>query len=259
MWVYKGKNVKGTIVIVHGAGEHHGRYHWLIQRWVEHGYHVVIGDLPGQGYNISNRGYIKSYMDYVLEVERWIEKAHTLKRPTFIVAHSMGALVTIEILMRKRMHVDGIVFSSPSLGIAKVSGKLVYHGAKIANLLAPTLQVTTSITEELVTRNDEQLRKDAKDPFILSKVSVHWFRELVRMIKRANERAPEFPDIPLLILQGGKDLVVDKQAVYHWFHKIPSTDKMYKEFKGLYHEVFNEPEKEEVFHYARCFLEMHLP
>lgn len=257
MWIHETKKPKGTIVIIHGAGEHHGRYRWLIEQFLTSGYHVVIGDLPGQGYNISHRGYIHTFMEYVLEVEKWIATSHMLKRPTYIVAHSMGALVAIELMMQKRVHIDGLIFSSPSLGIANVPNKFINYGAKIANFFTPTLQVTTSIRKEVATRNDEQIRRDEKDPFILSSVSVHWFRELLRMIERAHEHVLQFPNIPLLILQGGNDLVVDRQAVYQWFNQLPSKDKMYKEFPGLYHEVFNEPEKEEVFKYAHYFLEMH--
>lgn len=70
--------------MVHGAMEHHGRYGWLIEMWRVSGFHVVMGDLPGQGMTTrSRRGHIDSFQEYLIEVKDWIQAAYTFDLPVF--------------------------------------------------------------------------------------------------------------------------------------------------------------------------------
>ena len=68
----------------------------------------------------------------------------------------------------------------------------------------------------------------------------------------------DFPDIPFLVMQAGDDKIVDRHLVREWFNYCPSSEKHYKEWPKLYHEIFNEPEREDVFQYAKTFVEARL-
>lgn len=256
MWVWESEKAKGVFVIVHGANEYHVRYKWLIQRLVDEGYHVVMGDLPGQGQKPKMKGHIDSFEEYLTTIEQWHHKARQYKLPIFLLGHSMGGLAVIQAMLHKNLSVHGVILSSPCLGLVNPPSKLKHYSAFLLNKVLPKLRLPTNLAK--VTRCEEMLKRDETDEYIVKKVSVRWYNELSRAMAESHEKVEKFPAIPLLILQGGEDLIVDKKAVFHWFNQLQVTDKYYKEFPELYHEVFNEPEKETVFYVAKQFADQHL-
>src|SRR5690554_4657353 len=95
------KEPKGVFVIVHGAGEYHVRYEWVTKKINDLGYHVIMGDLPGQGLTEGPRGHIDSFEDYKLVVTDWLKEAEAYELPIVMLAHSMGGLITIHTLMER--------------------------------------------------------------------------------------------------------------------------------------------------------------
>ena len=250
------KKPLGVVVIVHGAMEHHGRYRWLTQKWNEAGYHVIMGDLPGQGLTErSNSGHVHSFVQYLTEVKKWVFEAYTYELPVFILGHSMGGLIVIRLLEEGNYNLAGVILSSPCVNLAHRPSAFLDSISHILNIVNPKLRIESGVTPSLATRNREVIEADAVDTLYVKKVSVRWFRELVSAMNTAFTRNEDFQDLPLLIMQGGDDRIVDKVAVKKWFHYCPANEKHYKEWPGLYHEIFNEPERDEVFTFARKFAE----
>lgn len=260
MWKWEAEGAaKAVIVIVHGAMEHHGRYKWLIQMWRSAGYHVVMGDLPGQGMTTrAFRGHIDSFDEYIDEVKTWLEVAYEYSLPVFLLGHSMGGLVAIRLLQEEQWELAGVILSSPCLGLKKQPPKLIRGISHGLNLILPTYKVDSGLSPDLVTRNMEVREGDLNDSLYVRKVSVRWYRELEEAMKAAFEEIPELQDVPLLVMQGGDDLVVDKKKVREWFNYNLLSEKQFKEWPNLYHEIFNEPEREDVFRYAVGFIETRL-
>ncbi|MFN7250523.1 MAG: lysophospholipase [Anaerobacillus sp.] len=256
MWVWECEKAKGVFVLVHGANEYHVRYQWLIQKLIDEGYHVVMGDLPGQGRNPVSQGHVDSFQEYIDTIEQWYERAKQFQLPIFLLGHSMGGLAVIQTMLQKKLPVRAVILSSPCLGLVDPPSKLKRYSANILNKVTPKLRLPTNLAA--VTRCEEMIKRDETDQFIVKKVSVRWYNELTKAMANSNKEVGNFPDIPLLVLQGGSDLIVDKKAVSQWFNQLQITNKYYKEFPELYHEVFNEPEKETVFHVAKQFAELHL-
>jgi lysophospholipase len=256
MWKWEVTNAKGVFVIVHGAGEHHGRYSWLVEKWNQEGFHVIMGDLPGQGTSTRRRGHIDSFDDYIETVADWVEKAEQYKLPIYLLGHSMGGLVVIRTLMEKDLHVEAVLLSSPCLGLAQPPLKRTKVLAKVLNVFSPAVRFQSNHEPGTATRNEEVLQEDAEDPLYVRKVSVRWYRELEKAMEIAHEKIGEFPDLPLLLLQAGDDRICDKDRAKDWFNRVPLTEKAYKEWRDLFHEVFNEPERGNVFQYAKYFMEM---
>ncbi|WP_100331903.1 alpha/beta fold hydrolase [Bacillus xiapuensis] len=260
MWKWETEQQpKGVIVIIHGAMEHHGRYGWLIEMWREAGFHVVMGDLPGQGMTSrAKRGHISSFNEYLTEVRDWVEAAFQFDLPVFLLGHSMGGLIAIRLLQEQSFELAGVILSSPCLGLLQTPPKLMDMVSHGLNSLAPSFKFSSGITVEMATRNQEVIEADKEDVLYINKVSVRWYRELNQAIKLAALKAASFPDVPLLVMQAGEDLIVDKKTVRKWFHQLDLSEMLYKEWAGLYHEVFNEPEREDVFEYAKTFVENRL-
>jgi lysophospholipase len=258
MWVWESQNAKGVFVLVHGANEHHARYTWLIDKLVKDEFHVVMGDLPGQGENPKYKGHIDSFQEYIDTITMWYERAVQFQLPVFLLGHSMGGLAVIQTMLKKNLNVNAVILSSPCLALVNRPSKLTHYSSLILNKVSPKIRVSTNLKKGSGTRCQKMRKWDESDPHSVKKISVRWYFELVAAMNDSHREVKNFPDVPLLLLQGGNDLIVDKESVIPWFNNLNITEKYYKEWPGLYHEVFNEPEKEKVYNVARMFTELHL-
>ncbi|MBS2970133.1 alpha/beta hydrolase [Metabacillus sp. KIGAM252] len=259
MWKWEADRPKGVIVMIHGAAEHHRRYKWLIENWRCAGYNVIMGDLPGQGTSTRRRGHIQSFNEYINELSLWLTEADKYDLPLFLLGHSMGGLIAIRALQEKEHKLAGVILSSPCLGLIHKPNRALDVLSKGLNVVYPGLLMNSNLSIEMATRNKSVIEIDENDPLYVTKVSVRWYRELLHAIDQANGKQHKFPDIPVLLMQGGDDKIVDKNAVKSWFNRLDATEKAYKEWKGFYHEIFNEPERDQVFKMAHAFAENHLP
>jgi lysophospholipase len=254
MWKWLAERPVASIVMIHGACEYHGRYKWLIEMWRTSGYNVIMGDLPGQGTSTRARGHIHSFKEYIDEVSLWVEEAEKLEKPVFLLGHSMGGLIAITWYNENQSSpVKGIILSSPCLGLQVKVNKFLDFTSKGLNKVLPALRMDSGLTIDMATRNQEVIDADSNDSLYITKVSVRWYRELVKAIAETDKPTEAFVNIPLLVMQAGEDKVVDKTMVVKWFNQLKSHQKTYREWEGLYHEIFNEPEREEVFQAARNF------
>ena len=251
------KNAKAVIVIVHGAGEHYGRYRWLVEQWNGNGYHVIIGDLPGQGKTNGKRGHIDSFDEYINTVEQWLNEAFTFQLPVLLFGHSMGGLIVIRTMMEKTLPVNAVILSSPCLGLVHNPPIVLEQLSKLLNKIKPTMLVPSNVRPGTGTRNEEIKLRDRDDSLYVRKVSIRWYRELRKAMDIAHRQTERYPDKPLLVMQAGDDRIVNKIDVKSWFQHLPISHKTYKEWEGLYHEVLNEPERDDVFRYALQFADKH--
>ena len=256
MWKWEAEgDAKAVIVMIHGAMEHHQRYGWLIEMWRSSGFHVIMGDLPGQGMTTrANRGHINSFDEYIIEVKEWLQAAYDFDLPVFLLGHSMGGLVAIRMLQEERFELAGVILSSPCLGLVSSPSKMLDMLSHGINMIMPTLRMPSGLTVEMATRNEDVRAVDLNDPLYITKVSIRWYRELVAAMELAFENMDKVQDVPTLLIQGADDRIVDKRSVKEWFNHAPLSEKRYKEWPKCYHEVFNEPEREEVFDYALDFV-----
>ncbi|NIK12129.1 alpha/beta hydrolase [Alkalibacillus almallahensis] len=259
MVIHKSRNGKAVIVIVHGAFEHSGRYEWQISQWNEAGYHVIIGDLPGHGESEGKRGHVNSFDEYIKTVQKWLDEAKYFELPVYLLGHSMGGLIVIRTLEETKEAVTGVILSSPGLGLQTVPHKPVYHLSKLLDKIMPSIRFKTNVKPQLATRNEAFHIRDESDPLFLHKVSVRWFHEFERGIDQAFNQIRYYPDLPTLFMQAGEDKLVSVSDVEKFYNKLAVQDKKYIFWPDLYHEVFNEPERDEVFEVAKDFTDALLP
>ncbi|MFD3448716.1 alpha/beta hydrolase [Microbacteriaceae bacterium 4G12] len=258
MWSWEAENAKAVMIMVHGAMEYHGRYGALGDLWTHNGFHVVMGDLPGHGMASRKRGHIDQFDEYIEEVKLWVKEAQRYQLPIFLFGHSMGGLVVIRLLQETRMNVQGVILSSPCLGVQSAPSAPLRALSKVLNIVAPKMQFTSPLTVEMATNNREIQDSMENDSLYLRKVSVRWYSELVKAVKIAHEKIDEFPDVPILLMQACEDQIVDKLSVRKWFDGLQISDKHYKEWDHCYHELFSEDDREQIFSYAKYFAKVHL-
>ncbi|QAS53884.1 alpha/beta hydrolase [Halobacillus litoralis] len=246
-----------TIVLVHGAFEHGGRYKELVERLRQDHFSVIYGDLPGQGVSEGKKGHIHSFKDYTNTIKSWVEQANPEKK-VFIIGHSMGGLAVIRFMEEKQTKVDGVILSSPAVSILNKASKPLEAVSYLLNHITPSLRIKASQQPEIITRNPKKITEFNEDPLIIDKVSVRWYREFQKATRQAFLNIDKFPDVPLLVMQAEADYMVDARKTTEWFDKVASKEKSYKQWPGLYHEIFNEPEFEDVYRYTRSFIDNHL-
>ncbi|PLR79444.1 phospholipase [Bacillus sp. V3-13] len=256
MWKWEAEGeAKAVIVMVHGAFEHHRRYGWLIEMWRLSGFHVIMGDLPGQGMTTrSRRGHIDSFDEYLTVVKDWIEAAYQFNLPVFLVGHSLGGLISIKLLQEEELNIAGVILSSPCLGLVEYPSKMLNMISLGLNFILPALRIESGLTVEMATRNDDVRDADLNDSLYVTKVSIRWYREMMRAMKEVFENMEATQDIPMLVMQAGNDKIVNKANVKDWFNQVPLSEKRFKEWPNCYHEIFNEPERDDVFEYAKDFV-----
>ncbi|PYZ93826.1 phospholipase [Salipaludibacillus keqinensis] len=259
-WEVDKKKAKGVFVIVHGAGEYHVRYKWVVEKLNQFDFHVIMGDLPGQGTTAGPRGHVPTFDLYINTVSSWLEEARRYDLPVILLGHSMGGLITTRTLMNldERDLPTMVLLSSPCFGLYNKTPASKKAISYMLNRITPELRFPSNLAPGSGTRDPSMRTRDEQDELLIKKVSIRWYRELEKSIHRAHQEIDTFPEIPLLLMQGGDDRIVDKHSVKQWFDQVDLQDKYYKEWEGLYHEVLNEPEKREVLAHMLGFVTMHL-
>ncbi|WP_167577996.1 alpha/beta hydrolase [Ammoniphilus sp. YIM 78166] len=240
-------SVWGSILLVHGSGEHVGRYQWAIEQWNKAGVDVLGGDLPGHGKSEGRRGHIHSFEEYIHAADQWYQElVNRNGQLPFVFGHSLGGLVVSRLMETKRPQVKGVLLSSPCFGLKIKVPAWKASIAQMLNVVYPTLTLRSEVTSKDVTRSEDVRKMIDSDPLNVKGVSVRWFRELETHMQKNWEERENFPDVPLLIQQAGQDLITDASRSRKWFEQLSLKDKNFIEWPGLYHELLNEPEKQEV-------------
>ncbi|WCK55608.1 alpha/beta hydrolase [Aneurinibacillus sp. Ricciae_BoGa-3] len=253
--ILQAEKQKGTAVIVHGAGEYFARYVWLSHKLNEAGFTVIGGDLPGHGRSFGKRGHIDRFEDYYGAVDHWLSVAERQAGPVILIGHSMGGLIVTRYMQQRKPAIDGVVLSSPCLGLARKVSPVLEAAATIMNRLAPSFTLPAGITADTVSRDRAIADRYRDDPHIIVKVSVRWYKELKKAIQLALSELEEYKACPTLIMQAGDDRIVNAFTTRAWAQRLPVEDKQYYEWAGLFHEIFNEPEKESVVQYLLEWME----
>ncbi|MED1850216.1 lysophospholipase [Brevibacillus borstelensis] len=240
---------RAAMVLIHGTGEHHGRYQHVADELNRFGVEVVTGDLPGWGRSAGRKGHIDSFSQYLDAAGAWVETALQKagqKYPVFVLGHSMGGLVAVRLIERfaERKRLAGLILTSPCLQLKVPVPQWKARLAVWLDKSWPTLRMASGITPEMVTRDPEVQKAYITDPWQYPKVSVRWYQELHRAMGEAWEERGSLL-LPTLVLQAGDDLLVDADAVERFAADLPE-EAVFRRFPGMRHELLNEPEREDV-------------
>jgi alpha-beta hydrolase superfamily lysophospholipase len=230
---------KGGVAIIHGYGEHIGRYDHVGKALAARGLTARGVDFRGHGQSAGARGHIQRFDEYLDDLAALI--ARCPERPLFLLAHSMGALVATEYLLKHGSDpFSGVVLSSPYYGLKlRVSPVKIYAGKFFSSLL-PKLGLPTGLKGADVCRDPELQKLYDSDPLNNKNATARWFTEATAAQEHVAAHAGEIK-VPLLMMQGAGDRVADPDMSRKIFDKLSSADKTLSWLEGQYHEVFNEP------------------
>ncbi len=245
-----GPPAQALVLIVHGMGEHGGRYRPIAEYLAALGCRVVVPDLRGFGKSGGRRACVKRFTDFHRDLAAL--HAHAARQgadlPVFLVGHSFGGLLVSSYLAYQRAAgpVRGLILSSPIFGIGvRVPFWRCWFGLA-ASYVVPDLTQPTRVEASRLTHDPAILEVYAKDTLIHHRISARLYRELERAIA-GRHRIAERIQSPVLVLQAGDDAIVSRPATQVFYDRLGSADKTLRIYEGLYHEIFNETSREEIY------------
>ncbi|HOT92166.1 MAG TPA: lysophospholipase [Anaerolineae bacterium] len=250
---------KAVLLIVHGLAEHSGRYMNVVNHFVPLGYAVYGLDHIGHGKSEGTRVYVKRFADYTDTLKIYFDMVRGWHpdKPIFLVGHSMGGLIGAAYLLEHQNELAGAVLSGPLIKAAgEISPTIIFMG-KLLSALTPKAGLL-GLNAEGVCRDPAVVQAYVNDPLVYTgKTTARLAAELIAATQRVADEAPKIT-LPLLIVQGSEDKLVDPVGAEVLYDKVSSPDKTLKIYEGFYHEVFNEPERAQVLKDVEAWLEKHL-
>lgn len=230
---------KGDVLLVHGFAEHMGRYTYVAETLVAAGYRVTGLDLRGHGISDGKRGFVRRWSNYTEDV---IAAMAQLDSTPILVSHSMGGLVVLDLL--REHHARAAVFSAPLLRPTVAAPRWKTAAARVLSRLTPSLSMANELDGSAVTRDTAIAAAYNDDPLVFGTVTPRWFTEMNAAAKRVYAHGQAYKT-PALFMIGTDDKIVDVECAKR-VHELWGGPKEQIIWPGLYHELFNEPERADV-------------
>ncbi len=240
---------KAEVAIIHGYGDHSGRYLEIIRHLARQGYAVSAVDYRGHGQADGRRGHVDRFSEYLDDLDVFFGKIREKAqgRKIFALGHSHGGLMVLSYAMaRPQQALAGAVISDPYLKLALQPNKFLVMISGVLSKLIPFLSISNELKPEMLTRDEAIQKATAADPLYNRNATPRWFTESNQAQVDVKQRALEFR-WPVLWLLGAADPIADPQASRDLYASIGSKDKELVEYEGFRHEVLNEVGRERVF------------
>jgi len=249
---------KGVICLVHGLGEHSGRYEHWAALLNNADYSMLTYDLRGHGKSEGQRGHISTFNEFLDDTEILLTEAE--KRfpgiPLFLYGHSLGAIIISNYVLRRKPQIAGVILTGLAFKTPLRNQKLKIFLAKLFGSIAPKTSMSTGLDPLTLSKDPEVVTKYKNDPLIHYQGSFGFAKESIDAINYAEQHAGEWM-LPLLLMHGEEDKLAFVEGSCEFAEKI-GCDCTLKTWTKLTHEVHNEPEKEEVFEYLHLWLDEHI-
>ena len=243
-----------TFVVVHGLGEYGERYRHLAEWFTPLGATVYAMDQRGHGKSGGPRGDAPSLNALLDDIDAVVRRARAESGgPLVLIGHSFGGLMAIAYTLAHPDHIDKAVFSAPLL-IPKVKVPAWKRPlTKVLPKLAPRVAVSNEVDANLLSHDPEVARRYASDPLVHDRITGGLYGATIARGEEFIARAGEIR-VPFLLMQGRDDGIVDPIGSQRFFAGARAPERAFCVYPGMYHEIFNEVEREKVFQDVESWL-----
>lgn len=250
--------VLGAIGLIHGHGDHSGRYAHVAAALGEAGYATLAFDHRGHGQSSGQRGHVPSYETFMDDVARLMDEVARRypDRPRFLYGQSMGGNLAINYALRRRPPITGVVATSPWLRLAFEPPAIKVALGRVMERIAPTFAQASGLDTAAIARDPAEVRAYASDPLNHDRISARLFSAVYAAGLWALDHAGELT-VPLLLIHGGADRVTSAAASREFAARAPGCT--FRQWDQCYHEIHNEPERDELFTCVREWLRATAP
>ena len=239
--------IRAVILLVHGLGEHSGRYQQFAEFFTGQGIAVIAPDHIGHGESPGARAHVGSFAQFIepldqlrQSIDQWYPEA-----PRFLVGHSMGGLISARYLLERQDWFDGAALSAAALEAASPPSGASLLLIRLLAAIWPGLGVM-QLDPAGVSRDPEVVRDYIADPLVHNgKISAGLVNALFKTMGEV-EAGRGAIKLPLLVMHGEADAMTTPAGSETFYGAVASVDKQLRIYPGLYHEIFNEPERLQV-------------
>jgi alpha-beta hydrolase superfamily lysophospholipase len=247
--VWCAEQPRALVAIIHGLGEHSGRYAALAEVLVEHRFTVAALDLPGHGGAPGPRGHVKSWeflRDQCVPATFTASRGMPGQPPdlrSVLLGHSLGGLLALDYVIAHPREILAVVASAPPLRTpAPPIWKLGL--AEAAKVLAPAQGFASGLDESGMSRDPEVIQGRANDPLVHDRITPQLFFGMEAARKRVMEEVRRLA-IPALLMQGMKDRIIDPKGALEFNVAAPHGMARILTYPEAYHEIFNDLDRDQ--------------
>jgi acylglycerol lipase len=241
------KEPKAVVCLVHGLGEHSGRYAHVGAAFSAAGYALLGFDLRGHGKSGGPRGHTPSLEAFFKDIDAFVADA-AKRYPSatrFLYGHSLGGLLSLSYSLSHKPDVRGMIISSPGLRTAIHEQKAKLMLAKVLGTIAPTITLPSELVAAHISRDPQVVDTYVKDPLVHDKITTGFGRAGLQATDIVFTRAAQLP-VPVLLVYCSADQIAFPRGSEEFARLAPQGLVTLKRYEGLYHEPHNEPEKAQV-------------
>jgi alpha-beta hydrolase superfamily lysophospholipase len=238
---------KLTFAVMHGLGEHAGRYEHFASGMAKHGFGAFALDLRGHGESSGQRGHVDSWSQWTNDVRAFVMHVSAVAGGEVVpVGHSFGGAALLStVLAGKLPGITRFIVSSPALKVKVAVPAWKLQLGRTASKVLPRLALDNEVDPKLLSRIPDVVEAYRSDPLVHRKISSRLYTEWLAATRDIINRAGEI-QVPFLILAGTDDGLIDPEGSKQLHDKAPATSEL-KLLEGRYHEPFNDRDSEEVF------------
>lgn len=245
-WLTEGET-RAAVVLVHGLKDHSARYDYVGEWLAGRGYAVYALDLRGHGESEGERFFVETFDEYVEDLAMFLDRVREKEkgRPLFLIGHSMGGAVASLFVLNRRSDLKGLVLTAPALEPSENVSPILIRLSGLISRFFPKAPVT-KVDIKSLSHLPEVIEAARKDPLSDERPApARTGYEILRAMSRIRERVAEI-SIPFLVMHGTEDRLTNPRGSENFFKRAGSGDRTIKLYEGLYHEILNEPERDQV-------------
>jgi acylglycerol lipase len=251
---------RAFLLLVHGLFDHSGRYECLVESLVRRGFAVLACDHRGHGNSGGLRGYVGRFADYLEDMDTFVrsETARFAGKPLFVFGHSMGAIIATCYVADHQDVFAGMVVSGSLIMPGASTSRVSIIAAKAMAAVLPKMGVSGLDCTGLC-RDRSVVMAYLNDPLVYTgKIRARLGAELLNTMEKVLPTKMRSIRLPILVLHGGADRLCNIEGSVCLHKSVKSSDKTLNLYDGFYHEILNEPGREQVLADIGDWLERHL-
>ena len=252
--------IKAAVLLVHGYAEHLGRYEHVAASLTAQGLAVYALDHWGHGQSDGTPGFVPAFSVFTDGLDMLLAKVEAAHPglPLVLLGHSMGGLIAATHLVTHQQHYACAVLSGPAVAPGEPPSALTLWIGRLLARIAPRVGVL-ALDSGAVSRDPAVVAAYLADPLVYNgKIGARLGNEMLGAMTAIQQAAPAIM-LPVLILHGALDSLAAPHGSQLLFDRLGSADKRLKFYPGLFHEIFNEPERDTVLADMTSWIGKHLP
>lgn len=239
---------RGTIVFLHGMGDHCGRYGPLVDYFTKKGFRVLLYDQRGHGRSQGKRVFVKQFDTFLTDLDEYLQFSldGCATDPLFLVGHSFGGQIALNFLANRPHPFRAACVASPSLEIALTMPKWLEKLGRMMLPILPGMKLKNLTNPDLLTHDTQVIQAYKTDPLVCDYVTIGIGNQMLNNLATIYGLCTQIKT-PLLLLHGSEDRYCSVAGTKRFFKELRLDQKRLKIYEGRYHELFNEVERENVF------------